>query len=74
MIPVKDHPNLFRVKGGLVNKSTAEYEGIIKKRKIAFEKQQRLQQIEDKVKGLSDEITSINTSVQQILRILQGKQ
>ena len=69
LIPVENHPDLFRDSktGAIVNKSTSDFDHYDKTGRKILSKEQRINNLEQKVDNLSDDIGDIKSMLQSFL-------
>ena len=69
LIPVENHPGLFRDSrtNAIVNKSKADYDHYNKTRNKMLSKEERINHLEQKVDNLSDYIGDIKSMLQSFL-------
>jgi len=70
LIPVENHPGLFRdsVTNAIVNRSKSDYERYTKTRSKMLSKEERINHLEQKVDNLSDDIGDIKSMLQSFLK------
>ena len=69
LIPVENHPGLFRdsVTNAIVNRSKSDYERYTKTRNNILSKEERINHLEEKVDHLSNDIGDIKSMLQSFL-------
>ena len=69
LIPVENHSELFRDSktGAIVNKSTSDFERYNNTRNKILSKEERINQLEQKVDNLSSDIGDIKSMLQSFL-------
>jgi len=74
LIPVENHPGLFRdsVTNAIVNKSKSDFEHYTKTRNKMLSKEERINHLEQKVDNLSDDIGDIKSMLQSFLSKSNG--
>ena len=75
LIPVENHPGLFRdsVTNAIVNRSKSDYERYTKTRNNMLSKEERINNLEEKVDNLSNDIGDIKSMLQSFLSNNNGK-
>ena len=75
LIPVENHPGLFRdsVTNAIVNRSKSDYERYTKTRNNMLSKEERINYLEEKVDHLSNDIGDIKSMLQSFLSNNNGK-
>ncbi len=69
LIPVENHPGLFRDSrtNAIVNKSKSDYDHYNRTRNKMLSKEERINHLEQKVDNLSDDIGDIKSMLQSFL-------
>ena len=75
LIPVENHPGLFRdsITNAIVNKSKSDYEHYSKTRNKMLSKDERINDLENKVDTLSNDIGDIKSMLQSFLSNNNGQ-
>ena len=75
LIPVENHPGLFRdsVTNAIVNRSKSDYERYTKTRNNMLSKEERINYLEEKVDHLSNDIGDIKSMLQSFLSNNNGQ-
>ena len=75
LIPVENHPGLFRDSktGAIVNKSTSDFERYNNTRNKMLSKEERINDLEQKVDNLSSDIGDIKSMLQSFLSNNNGQ-
>mgnify|MGYP003147094195 FL=1 len=69
LIPVEDHPGLFRdeVSGAIINKNRSDFDIYVSSRKKMRSKSERINDLEEKVDNLSNDIGDIKSMLQSLV-------
>ena len=75
LIPVENHPGLFRdsATNAIVNRSKSDYERYTKTRNKMLSKEERINNLEQKVDNLSSDIGDIKSMLQSFLSNNNGQ-
>jgi len=69
LIPVEDHPGLFRdeVSGAIINKNRSDFDIYVSSRKRMRSKSERINDLETKVDNLTNDIGDIKSMLQSLV-------
>mgnify|MGYP001308913636 CR=1 FL=1 len=69
LIPVEDHPGLFRdeVSGAIINKNRSDFDIYVSSRKKMRSKSERINDLEEKVDNLTNDIGDIKSMLQSLV-------
>ena len=69
LIPVEDHPGLFRdeVSGAIINKNRSDFDIYVSSRKKMRSKSERINDLEEKVDNLTNDIGDIKSMLQTLI-------